>query len=127
MTKTDWFILLVLVLSALAFAALHPLAARGRARFAQVEQGGRIIRRIVLPQDGEPLRISVDLAAKVRAVLYVREGKVRILPMPKTVCPRAICSHSGWIRRPGETLVCAPNRLVVRMIGDGAKLDAVAR
>ncbi|NLA26645.1 MAG: NusG domain II-containing protein [Firmicutes bacterium] len=47
------------------------------------------------------------------AVLEIEGGRVRMLPLPQELCPRGICSHTGWIGSPYESIVCLPNRIMV--------------
>jgi len=48
-----------------------------------------------------------------RAILEIDGGRVRMLPLPAELCPRGICSHTGWITRSYESIVCLPNRILV--------------
>ncbi len=63
------------------------------------------------------------------AEIEINQGKIRVLPMPRELCPRGICSKMGWIKRAGTSIICLPNRLVVQIYGkEQIKLiDAVAR
>jgi len=47
------------------------------------------------------------------AVLEINEGRVRMLPIDEELCPRGICSHTGWIKRSYQSIVCVPNSIVV--------------
>lgn len=47
------------------------------------------------------------------AVLEIEGGRVRMLPLPRELCPRGICSHTGWIALSYESIVCLPNRIMV--------------
>jgi hypothetical protein len=69
----------------------------------------------VIPVDGKLGTTNVEISEK----------GVRVLDSP---CPYKLCVKSGPIRRSGETLVCLPNRVVVRITGDkGEEVDAVSR
>ncbi|MGQ9779835.1 MAG: NusG domain II-containing protein [Bacillota bacterium] len=129
MSKTDRVLfLLLLVLGLALFVPSFLRAGQGR-RMVQVELAGRLVREFPLPPEGSPpRRVTVPLP-KGEAVLSLEKGGVRILPLPRAICPQGICSHSGLIRRPGESLVCVPNRLVVRILDQrrAAAFDAVAR
>ena len=129
MSKTDRIILFLLALLGIALFLPPFFRAQGGPRVVQVEVDGRIWKEFSLPPPGAPpRRVKVPLA-RGEAVLSFERGGVRILPLPRKICPRGICSHSGLIRRAGESLVCVPNRLVVRIIASGraADFDAVAR
>lgn len=83
--------------------------------FSHDELFGNGIYRIPL-KNGEA-RIEID------------RGRVRILPMPKKLCPRRICSSIGWIKRSGEAAICVPNRLIVEIRGQDKinTIDSVTR
>lgn len=40
-------------------------------------------------------------------------------------CPNRLCVRAGRISRPGQVLVCLPNRVVVRLVG--GTLDGTTR
>lgn len=47
--------------------------------------------------------------------IEVKNGKVRMLVMDKKICPNAICSDTGWISKPYQTIVCLPNSIIVTL------------
>ena len=53
--------------------------------------------------------------------IVVRDGEARVL---KSDCPRQICVNMGWIRHPGDTIVCAPNRVLIEIKSTGNVVDA---
>lgn len=79
---------------------------------------------------GEKLAEYVDLTRNKRMNLLekkmqieIREGKIRVL---KSDCPRQICVNMGWIRHPGETIVCVPNKILIEIKSAGEPVvDAV--
>ncbi|MEW5785388.1 MAG: NusG domain II-containing protein [Bacillota bacterium] len=52
-------------------------------------------------------------AGRHEAVLEIEGGRVRLLPMDHSLCPRGICAHTGWIEHSYESIVCLPNRIMV--------------
>ena len=86
-----------------------------------IEAGGRVVGDFSL---GEDRLIPVDGKLGTTRV-KIADKAVRVLDSP---CPRKICVESGPIRRSGETLVCLPNRVVIRIKGgDERSVDAVSR
>lgn len=55
--------------------------------------------------------------------LRIRDGSAWIFESP---CRRHLCIKMGELR-PGRSLVCIPNRVVVRVVGGEADVDAVTR
>ncbi len=62
------------------------------------------------------------------AVVEVDDGRIRMLPMGEDLCPKGICSHTGWISQPYESIVCLPNQIMIvfsESAADDEKLDGV--
>ena len=41
-------------------------------------------------------------------------------------CPDQVCVRTGTLTRAGQIAVCLPNRVVVRLVGAGQEVDAIA-
>jgi len=109
-TPADRILLfMVFLLSCLSLAFLKGWGDEGRVALVEVE--GRPYARLYL---SEPRRLSIP-ARRGEVVLVGQDRCVRI---EASRCPQKICVHSGAIRRSGELLVCAPNRVVVRISGE---------
>lgn len=44
----------------------------------------------------------------------IDKGKIRVV---ESNCPKHICMHIGWIDRPGQTIVCVPNKTMIEVRG----------
>lgn len=106
------------LLLALGAAWVAGFALAGDHRDLVVELRNREVARIPLDRDAPPRYLEVELPGTggYRATIEVRSGRARILPIPERYCPRGICSHTGWIERPGQAAICLPNRLVIRVV-----------
>lgn len=92
--------------------------------------GGELVYSELLSPEEYQVEIPLPRGeAGEHAVILASEGRVRVLPLPSYLCPRHICSHVfGEISRPGENIICVPNRLVVELEGAGeSEVDAVTR
>lgn len=77
--------------------------------------------------EGSTRQVPVPLP-RGEGILEVEEGRIRILPMPREICPLNICSSVGWIDKPGQAIVCLPNRMIITVSGqaeDPLNLDGV--
>jgi hypothetical protein len=77
--------------------------------------------------EGAPQHVRVTLP-RGEAVLEIEDGKIRVLPMPRETCPLQICSSVGWIEKPGQAIVCLPNRMIITISGeaeDPLNLDGI--
>ncbi len=89
---------------------------------AVIKVRGRIVRTIDLLKDGKQSVYQVQ-GSIGHAHLEVDGSRVRMREAP---CPDRTCILQGWIERPGESIVCLPNLVEIRIEG-GNGLDAVTR
>lgn len=64
------------------------------------------------------LRVPQQLAVMGKLgkmIITVRDGRVAVT---ESHCPQKVCMHSGAISRNGDLLVCVPNRVVIRILGN---------
>ena len=113
------------VLLVVLLAALLPILAGRQSRASGAP------RVVVRPADGREqaydLRQNRDLEIPGPAgmtLLRIQDGAVWVARAP---CARHLCQRMGRIHRPGRSLVCIPNRLVVRVVGSDGDVDAVTR
>ncbi len=83
-----------------------------------VEQEGRETARYALSED-RTVRIEgqggYNLLVIEGGEVYLREAD----------CPTKLCVKTGKIRYAGQSIVCLPHRLAVRIVGGASGLDAV--
>ena len=48
-----------------------------------------------------------------QAVLEIDGGRARLQPLSPELCPRGICSHTGWIEHSYESIACLPNGILI--------------
>lgn len=53
--------------------------------------------------------------------IEVNKGRVRMVPMSQEICPKSICSDTGWIETTYQSIVCLPNQIIVRIEGANDK------
>lgn len=64
---------------------------------------------------------QIDQASEV--TFQIQDGKIRFL---SSDCPDQVCVRTGFISLAGQTAVCLPHRLVVRIISDSpSDLDVI--
>ena len=116
--KFSWKEALLLVL-VLAVAAGVYLYAKTRPKGAEavIEQDGEVYRRVVLADLKEPLTLEVN-----GAVIELDKDGAHFVSSP---CPDKICVNKGIIKRAGESAVCLPQRVGVRIEGGDSEIDSV--
>lgn len=113
--RTGDFAIAAIVLIVAVAIWVHPLLGNEReAQRVQIEHDGGIVRNILL--GGETV-LEVG-GCEVR----VENGEVFVA---KSDCPDRVCVNTGRISRAGEAIICVPNRVSIKIIGEG-KVDAIA-
>lgn len=87
------------------------------AKYIVIERNNKEVHKIRLVS-GLEKKVTLELNPG-KAVIVIKEGKVRILEMPKDICPLGICANTGWINKVGEMIVCMPNRIVISIKASG--------
>jgi len=58
-----------------------------------------------------------------KTVIEVKASKVRVV---SSACPHKICVKTGPVNHAGDTIICVPNKVVVRVLGKNKKqLDVI--
>ncbi|NLV91159.1 MAG: NusG domain II-containing protein [Firmicutes bacterium] len=113
MKKGDLF-LLVALLGAILVSGLY-------LRYRQAPQGDIIavisvdnqpIQRINLSRVQEPYTLPIRPDSSRYNLLAIEPGRIRVL---EANCPNQIDVRQGWISDSTRSIVCVPNRLVVRI------------
>lgn len=113
----DW---LLVALGLLACALSFPLAWQaGIAEKAVVRQGGELFAELDLSHNR---RIEVPGPLGVTTIA-VEKRRVRVVSDPG---PRQYCVRQGWLARPGEIAICAPNQVSVQIRGGREMYDSIS-
>ncbi len=109
----------LILLTLLSFPIIKHFHHEGKVVVVEVD--GKLVGNFSLEEDR---LIPVDGKLGTTRVEIAGKG-VRVLDSP---CPHKLCVKAGPISSSRETLVCLPNRVVIRITGgDGPPVDAVSR
>ena len=113
----DW---LVILAGALAVGSSVPLFWQGGlADRARVRQEGRVFAEIDLKARRQ-LTVPGPLGT---TLISVEPGRARVVSDPG---PRQYCVRQGWLMRPGEIAICAPNRVSLQITGRTRVYDSIS-
>jgi len=83
-------------------------------KYARVFVQNRPVAELSLtPGDQFDYALSFGENNEYSAIIEIDDGRIRMLPLSEDLCPRAVCSHTGWIEYSYESIVCLPNQIVV--------------
>lgn len=116
--KADIILLIVLVLVGLASTAYVAMSRSGGDTVI-IEQRGELYGRYSLFEDRT---ITIE-GTKTKNIVSISGGKVT---MSESTCKNQVCVHHGAIAAAGESIICLPNKVVVRIEGKGGGYDAVS-
>ena len=93
-------------------------------------QGG-LAERVVIRLDGQVFlesdlqrRRQVDVRGPIGVTsIAIEPGRARVVSDPG---PRQYCVRQGWLTRPGEIAICAPNRVSLQIAGRTRLYDSLS-
>ncbi len=106
-----WIIIIMLALGGMFY--YHNLASSGEP-FVSISVNSEEYEIIPLTEANNNFRREIK-GANGLTVIEILDQRVRVI---SSACPDKLCVHSGWIDKPGQILVCLPNKVVVRIISD---------
>ncbi len=115
--RGDIFLIVGCLLAALVCCGLW-LGLRKDGGAVIVEQEGRETARYALNED-RTVKIEGQGGYNL---LVIRGGEAWL---SEADCPNLLCVKTGKIRYAGQSIVCLPHRLAVRIVGGASALDAV--
>ena len=115
--RGDIFLIVGCLLAALVCCGLWLLLRRDGGTVI-VEQNGQETARYAL---GENRTVRIE-GAEGYNLLVIENGEAWL---SEADCPTQLCVKTGKIRYSGQSIVCLPHRLAVRIAGGASSLDAV--
>jgi len=85
---------------------------------AYVYQNNRLLGVYQLDRDQT---IRIGDRARPDMTIEIRSGAIRVAGSD---CPKGICRQAGWVRTPGRTIMCVPNRVLIELKGQPRDYDA---
>lgn len=112
LSKADIALFIIIVIIAIAGIVL--LSGSGGGSTAIVRVDGRVERQVDLSVDQSFYIGSVRIEVKGGAIAFIESN-----------CPHKECIKAGWLKVPGASAACLPNRISVTVLGESG-VDAIA-
>lgn len=119
---------IILLLSAIAMVVMMISKSDDQNKNIIITVDNKVIEKISLNNLNESSLYDFNFDNYIGSI-ETRNGRVRMLEMSKEICPKSICSETGWIDNSYKSIVCLPNKIVVTIESDsqGNEVDMVAR
>ncbi len=91
---------------------------RADGKVVVIRKGNKVVEEIDLSIVQTPYTIDLDTN-----VIYIEKDGVS---MKLAKCPDKVCVHMGKIDKKGESIVCAPNKVMIEFKDKDFSVDAVA-
>ena len=85
---------------------------------AYIYQNNRLLGAFQLDREQT---ILVGDKARPDMKIEIKNGAIRVA---ESDCPKGICKQAGWVRTPGRTIMCVPNRVLIQLKGEQKGYDA---
>ncbi|UNC90915.1 NusG domain II-containing protein [Candidatus Contubernalis alkaliaceticus] len=106
-----WIIIVALALGGMFY--YYNIASSGE-HFVSISVNSIEFEPIPLTESNNNFRKEIE-GINGLTIIEILDQRVRVI---SSACPDKLCVHSGWIDKPGQLLVCLPNKVVVRIISD---------
>jgi hypothetical protein len=112
-------VLLIAALLALpGWALVRSWRAAREQPVAYVYQNNRLLGEYQLDREqviliGDPARPDMKIE--------IKGGAIRVA---ESDCPKGVCKLAGWVRTPGRSIMCVPNRVLIQLKGQSKDYDA---
>ncbi|MDR1979052.1 MAG: NusG domain II-containing protein [Synergistaceae bacterium] len=84
-------------------------------RYAEISVDGQVSATVALDENG-----LYTPAGRPAVRIAVRNGAIGFI---RSDCPDKICIHFGFLSTPGQSAVCLPNKVVVRVAAGARKTE----
>lgn len=105
----------VIIIIVLAVGAYFLFTCGQSGNYAEILADNTVIKRVDLSQDSE-----FSLEGYEGVTFSVKDGAISFV---SSDCPDKICVRTGYIKNRGQSAVCLPNRLTVRIVGSESDID----
>ncbi len=112
----DLFIYILLaVFASIGFIGMKSMATVEGERNVVILLDGEEVERIRLTPNMEEKELCIDTDNGMYNIVSIAKDGVRVI---EASCSDKLCIKQGRIDNPGQSIVCLPNKLVIKILGD---------
>lgn len=83
--------------------------------YAKITVAGKLYKEIPLTGQVKPMEFMIDTEYGMNKVVIENEA----ITITEADCLDEICIHTGFIKEPGQSIICLPHMLHIQVIGEG--------
>ncbi|MFA5407485.1 MAG: NusG domain II-containing protein [Bacilli bacterium] len=122
MNKHDLILTLIIIIGCGIFFMIEPLMSLKDDATANVYYENKLVLSIDLTSDG--VREYTVLGYNGDVIIEKNNNQIRV---KEENSPLHLCSKQGWISSSLETIVCLPNKIIIKIEASSNEVDAVVR
>ena len=111
-------VILVLLLSIFSIYIMDFWESDNKNNFVTIKVDNQVVRQISFGNESNSSIVYDFKFNENNGYVEINNGKVRMLEMSRELCPKGICSFTGWIDKSYQSIVCLPNKIVVAIEGN---------
>ena len=125
MRKNDYLLISFLLIVALVGYFIHSMGNSSNNKILLIQQDNKIIQRINLYSLKVATKLILPTVHGELILHYDKEGAW----VESSPCPDKICIHQGKINKPGQTIACLPEKILLSLVSTEkeAEHDAIIR
>jgi hypothetical protein len=108
----------IIVISSIGVFAYMNIV-KGSHHVAEIKQDGKVIRTIDLDKIDTAEEIKITYKDGYN-IIRIEKGRIRIVDAD---CPDKLCVKTGWITESGQSVICLPHKLIIKIQGGSKEID----
>ncbi|EYE89361.1 hypothetical protein Q428_02710 [Fervidicella metallireducens AeB] len=127
MKKYDWLIIIgIILISGLLFGVnqlkLSQQKRDSKELIAEITVKGQLYKQVVLTKEKQEFTIRTDIG---KNTVSIHDNGIEVI---ESDCHDHICEKMGFIQKPGDIIVCLPNKIFIKIVGNSeGDIDEVSR
>ncbi|WP_125154688.1 NusG domain II-containing protein [Clostridium rectalis] len=125
MKKGDKILLISLTISIVfGFLSIHlyKYYKKSNTKIAIIKHDGKIVKEINLSTVKENTDFTLKASNGHFNKISIKKNAIRV---EEADCPDKVCIKTGWISEQGDTIVCLPNKLIIKIKGVSKNINNV--
>lgn len=118
-SRIDVIIIFILAVVTTIIVAISFIGKSGKADSLLITVGGEEYKTVSLSNVTSPYEINMN----DHMTIEIDKNRARV---KDSDCKDKICVNSGWLTKPGDTAVCLPNKVAIKILGKPKNVDFIA-